>query len=361
MNKALFLLSIRFFVTTAFAADREIKIGATVPLSGNLATYGNLIKGGMELAKEDLSKEGLNVSLFFDDTPFVGAGIITSINKLVYQDHVDAIVGNFANPVMLAIGNILEKEEVPAFHTAAADPGIVNFKDYIFSTNVRIKDEAYHVAEYLYNKGNYRKVGIMTIQTNFGEAYREFFKEKFTALGGEIVADETFQLGDIDYKTQLIRLRSKKPDVVFGACFGNFLGQMIREARELGVKVPVYSVYESEDNSVLEAARGKAEGLRYFVTVSPNKNVLFKNFRDRYLEKYHREPGTFGSNAYDATTLLAHAFKKCDFDKACVLTELYATKDYRGVSGEFSIGEDGIATKGFVLREIRGGKFEDVE
>jgi len=359
MKNLLFLVLL--ISVEVLAIDKEVKIGATVPLSGNLATYGNLIKGGMEFAKEDLLKEGIDVSLVFEDTPLVGAGIMTAANKLIYHDKVDAIGGNFANPAMLAMGNILEKEKVPAFHTAAADPGIVNFERFIFSTNVRIKDEAYHLAEYAYNTKSYRKMAVITVHTNFGEAYRKFFKERFVSLGGEIVADETYEVSDMDYKTQLTKIRAKKPEAIFGACFGNFLGQTMKEARELGINVPFYSVYESEDTSVLDVAGGRAEGLKYFITVDAKTNPLFNSFRDRFIEKYKREPGTFASNSYDATVLIAHAFKKCDSDKECVLSELYGTKDYKGVSGEFSIGEDGIATKHFVLREIKGGKFVDAE
>ena len=70
---------------------------------------------------------------------------------------------------MFTMGNILERAKIPTFNTAAVDPAIANFPRYVFSSNVRIKDEAYHLAQYLYGQG-YRRAGVITIQTNFGES-----------------------------------------------------------------------------------------------------------------------------------------------------------------------------------------------
>lgn len=342
-------------------ADVSVKVGATLPLSGNLATYGNLIKGGLELAKEDLKKEGINLDLVFEDTPLAGQGVMTSINKLVYQDKVNAIAGNFSNPAMLAMGHIIEKEKIPAFHTAASDPGIVDFPRYVFSTNIRIRDEAYHLADYIYNRANFKTAAVMTVLTNFGEAYRNYFVERYIDIGGRIVGEESFQIGDLDYKTQLIKLKAKKPEVIFGACFGNFLGQMIKQSRDMGIDVPIYSVYETEDESVIDSGQGRTEGVRYFVTTSESKNERFKSFRERFMGKYQREPGTFSSNAYDAAMILGHSFKDCKMDKECVVEKIYEVKNYPGVSGDFSIGRDGIASKEFILKEIKGKGFIEVE
>lgn len=110
----------------------------------------------------------------------------------------------------------------------------------------------------------------------------------------------------------------------------------------------------------MEASQGRAEGLRYFVTTSPRQNEAFRKFRDRFKKKYELEPGTFASNSYDATKLLGKAFHECGKDVSCVLTKLYATTNYPGVSGVFSIGADGIAVKNFILKEVREGEFVEV-
>jgi branched-chain amino acid transport system substrate-binding protein len=355
----LFLLSLAVF-SPALCRAEVIKLGATLPLSGNLATYGELIRCCIELATDELSKEGIEIKVVYEDIPLSGEKVISGFNRLSKVEKVDGIAGNFSNVAMAAIAPLATKAELPVFHTAANDELILNGGDFVLSTNIRIKDEAYQMAEYLFNAG-LKMVAVLSIQTNFGQAYRDHFKTRFVALGGEIVADETFEIEDTDYKSQITKIRSKNPQAVYAACFGQFLGYSLKQAKALGVKAPFFSVYESEDTSVLDSADGAAEGLRYFVTTSVTSSGAYKVFRDKYLSKFGREPGTFGSNAYDATLLLGRALYKCNKDRKCALESLYLTKDFPGVSGTFSIERDGATTKKFVLREVQGRSFVDVQ
>jgi branched-chain amino acid transport system substrate-binding protein len=216
------------------------------------------------------------------------------------------------------------------------------------------------MAKYAIDSG-YHRVAVVTIETNFGVEYREHFKLAFEALGGRIVADESYQLGDIDYRTQLARVRAAKPEAIFAATFGHFLGLTIRQARELGEKAQFLSVYEAEDDSVLAAAGPHADGLRYFVSYDPSGTEGSLQVRNRLAERLGNAPSTFSLNAYDATTLLAKALLSCQGKGACVSDWLRRVKAYEGVSGVFSIAADGAAERPFHLREIKGGRFSSAQ
>ena len=343
------------------AGDNPIRLGAALQLSGPLATYGNLIRGGIELASDDLKRDGIEVELTFEDVPMTGLKAVSGFRKLIEIDRVDAIAGNFSNVALASAAPLIEKSKILTFHTAAADPLLLDSGDYIVTTNVRIKDEASAMAEYLIRNQKFSRVAVISIQTNFGQAYRNFFIERFKALGGEITADETFEIADTEYKSQLLKIRSANPEAIYGACFGPFLGRAMKHGRELGIKAPWFSVYESEDSSVLEAAAGASEGLRYFVTSSEGSNPRYKEFRARYFERFQMEPGTFGSNSYDAAMILGKTLHRCKRDPDCAFREIYALKDYPGVSGTFSLEPDGATRKNFVLREIRSGAFKDFD
>jgi branched-chain amino acid transport system substrate-binding protein len=240
-----------------------------LPLSGNLASYGEQIRHGMELAAADLKTEGIEIALHLEDTPMSGPGVLSAFRKLIDSMKVSGIAGNFSNVAMLTMAPALRKSQVVAMHTAAMDDEILAAgSGSVFSTNTKVRDEAARMAKYAFDSG-YHRVAVVTIETNFGVEYRKHFKLAFEALGGRIVADERNQLGDIDYRTQLTRVRAAKPDAIFAATFGHFLGLTIRQARELGEKSQLLSVYEAEDDSVLAAAGPHANGLRYFVSYDP--------------------------------------------------------------------------------------------
>lgn len=366
--------STRFFINfciiffsvlnTAWADDAEIRVGATLPLSGPLATYGQLIRGGIELAIEDLKSEGIDVKFFTDDTPYAGNGIIQSLRKLVSIDRIQGIVGNFSNVCMATMAPEIGKIEIPTLHTAAADQLISESNDWVLTTNIKIADEAQHVAQYIYGLG-IRKIAVLSINVNFGQEYRNAFIAEMKKLGGTIVADETFEKDDPDYRVQLTKIRASKPEAIYHASFGHFLGFSLKQAAQLGLqpseKLKVFSVYEAEDQSVIDAATGTADGLQYFVTYeSPElMSEKIKKFQERYKQKLGRVPGTFGSNAYDATILMVHALKKCSGNNICTRDELYKTADYPGMSGTFSMRPDGTAKKVFRRKKIQGGGFVD--
>jgi branched-chain amino acid transport system substrate-binding protein len=216
------------------------------------------------------------------------------------------------------------------------------------------------MAKYAFDS-SYHRVAIVTIETNFGIEYRKHFKAAFETLGGSVVADESYQLGDIDYRTQLARVRAAQPDAIFAATFGHFLGLTIRQARELGVREQILSVYEAEDESVLSAAGRHADGLRYFVSYDPSGTEVSLQVRSRLAQRLGKTPSTFSLNAYDATILLAKAMISCRAKKPCVSDWLRRVKTYDGVSGVFSIAADGAAERSFHLREIKEGRFSSAE
>ena len=346
-------------VTGLAEEAKPIRLGAPLQLTGNLSTYGQLIRGGIELAVRDLRAEGIPLEIVVEDVPFSGPGVMSGFRKLVEVDHIAGIAGNFSNVAMAAMAPEIARRKLPSFHTAAVDPLISDNNDWIFSTNVPIAEEAARVASFLYKTLGLSTVAVLSIQTNFGQEYRNTFKSEFQRLGGKIVSDETFEITDPTYRTQLTRIQKAKPEAIFFATFGHFLGLALKESKELRLTVPRFSVYESEDDSVIQSAGGAADGLRYFVTKAAGSSPVYAEFRKRFVQQYNREPGTFGANAYDATMLLSRALHSCNSKAECTKDKLYATKDYEGVSGKLSITADGTARKAFFLRTIRDGQFVD--
>ncbi len=356
----LFLTVLLVTLSCASAQTKGVDLGVTVPLTGNLSTYGEQIRHGVELAASTLKSSGVAIRIHFEDTPMSGPTVLSVLHSLIHSRKISGIAGNFSNVAMLTMAPSLEKSRVVAMHTAAMDDDILEAgKGWIFSTNTRVRDEAGQLASYAWRVGA-RKAAIVTIETNFGQGYRKHFKEAFEKLGGIIIADEAYQLGDVDYRAQLTRVRAKSPDIVFAATFGHFLGLTLRQGRELGITAPFVSVYESEDPSVVEAAGQHADGLRYFVSYGPAATEEALQIRRELAQRLGREPSTFSLNSYDATMLLARVVVSCRGISQCVPDSLRRIKDYSGISGILSIGADGAAERRFSLRQVARGNFVSV-
>ncbi len=137
------LLIMAFVVTTrdGVAADpsagRAVKLGAVLPLSGDLAFYGNQIRNGLLLAQEDSVHP---IELSIEDAPLLGPSIVPALEKLVSVNGIDALAGNFSNHGMLLMSPVIERHQLPSFHSAAGDPQILAASDWIFAPNVRVSD-----------------------------------------------------------------------------------------------------------------------------------------------------------------------------------------------------------------------------
>lgn len=350
-----------FFSSGAAAqsvAPEVIRLGATLPLSGDIAPYGNLIKDGIELALSDLAERGLRATVAYQDVPLPGPVAVSAVDKLITGDHIQGLAGNFWNPAIPIMAPALLRNKIVSFHTAAADDLILNAGDYIFSTNTKIRDEARTIAEYVFNDLGSRSACVLYIGTNFGENYFKHFLVHFESLGGKVPYSDLTKLGETDLRGVLTKVRTSSCDTFFAAYFGTNLGMVLKQAKSLGLQKPTLSVYEAEDPSVIEVGADAAEGLRFFVPEPITDTPAIIGYKERFTKRFGYEPRILGSNGYDATTILVTTLSECKGDAECAKKRIYATREYPGVSGTFSIDADGAARKAFVLKTVRNGRFQ---
>jgi len=340
------------------AARDPLRFGVLVPLTGPSATYGRLIRDGVELAVSDLKARGLPVEVYYEDTPVPDARAAAAIHNLITYRKLDALAANFFNPVMVIAAPAVMRARIPAFHTAAADDHILTAGEYILSTNTAIHDEAAALAEYAYQGLGARTAAVLSVTTTWGESYASHFAHRFTELGGRVVYDQTSKLGETDLRTLVLRAKAKNPDVLMAGHFGEGLGLILRAVRELELRQVVLGTYETEDPSVLEVAGEICDNqVRYYVPGDEPQHREAVEFRRRFFERFHYAPRVLAANAYDAVTLAAEALQACGRERRCALELLYRTRGRPGASGVFSMQTTRAAKKEFVLKTIRSGAF----
>lgn len=340
--------------------DSVIRLGATLPLTGDLSSYGKLIADGIELAKEavapHMERLGYTLEVKYADVPLPGQPAVTAIQHLVSVQHIDGLAGNFWNPAIPAMAPIIDHKQIVTFHTAATDDLILSSSPYIMGTNGRIRDEARLMASYAVKTLGAQRIAVLYVLTTFGDTYRKYFVERFTELGGSITYSQGYSLEETDYRTSLVKIRASNPDAVYLGFFGTLLGRVIKQAREEQLRQQLLSVYESDDPAMLGVAGEAAEGLLFYTPEPTSPSEARQNFIEAFRRRYGYTPGILGANAYDATTLLAKALAKCRKNAQCAREALHSESDYEGASGKISIESDGGATKEYTLKTIKEGK-----
>ena len=320
----------------------EIHLGATLPLTGDYASYGEEISKGMRLAVEDLARSEIKVKLHFEDVPIPDVRAVTAIRKLIEQDGIDALAGNFFNGNISAMAPVLKAKKKIAMHTAAADPSVLESGATVYCTTSRVRDEAEQMARLAFKSSGNKTAAVTYVGTIWGEWYAKFFSDEFQKLGGKIVYMEMSQIGERDYRAIFLKIRELNPGFIFAPHFGLNLGLVLKQAREVGVATPIGSTYESEIQSVIDVAGESANGLLY---LTPR------------LVSSQPELGALAANAYDNVMLLARALTSCKKESSCLETTLRGVSEYEGLSGKISIDQDRGVSRTFEVKTIQSGAF----
>jgi len=341
--------------------ENTIKVGILADLSGD---YANALKGahrGAEIAFEDLIKEGYNIKLIIEDQQSCNTQeTIKAINKLTNIDKVDFIIGGTCSNTTLTAAPIAENTKTIMISPSSSAPSISFAGDYIFRTYVSDNLRTEKISELLYDLGHKRMAIITDLEIDSAVQGAESVRDKFTSLGGQIVMEEGITANDNDFKTIIIKIKSKDADVVVIAVMGSRLGLIAKQMKEQGLKIQIAHPWETiEDQEVLNIAQDSINGAIYALPGSPKETEEYLSFKNKYLEKYSEETlPSYTAESYDALMLGIKAIDASNGTREDMKNKLYiVSQDYQGISGDVLFNEYGDVTKDVLFKQIVNGEF----
>jgi len=349
-----------FGITSCKKKEPEtIKIGAILPLSGQSAQYGIWIQEALELGVEKInSKGGINgrlLKIIYEDDQADPKIAATAMEKLTTINKVPIVFGSWASSCVLAQAPIAERTHTPIL-AEAISPKIREAGDYIF----RIQPDArYYIRKlvpFIYNELGLRKISILFVNNDFGIDQANVFEEEFTKLGGKILSKEGFTQGSTDFKTELLKIKTKNPQGIFVPGYTE-VAIILKQAKELGMVQQFFASVPFENPEIIKAAGGSAEGVIYPHHFDPEaENELTREYQRDYIKKYGRKSEGFAALAYDGIMITAKVLEICN-NGECIKNELYKIKDFKGVTGTTSFDEAGDVIKPIIIKTVKNGQF----
>src|SRR3989344_3814371 len=176
--------------TTAPANAKEtIKIGVVLPLTGPSSDGGNYVKNGLLLAQDELNKDqdlAYRYELLFQDSMYDPKTAVSAFRKLVDIDKVKYAIGAQGSSETLAITPIAEENKVILITPGSQSDKISQAGDYIFRTQVNTAQESPFLAEHIFKAIGSKPLGLLLLNTDYGESMINNFNPKFEAVGGKI-------------------------------------------------------------------------------------------------------------------------------------------------------------------------------
>jgi len=325
-----------------------IKLGATLPLSGDVANLGISAQNAIKLAVEEINKKGgVNVQLIYEDDQCDGKKSVITVSKLISVDNVAAIIGPLCSTALLPAAPIAESGKTILFSGSATNAKITTAGDYIFRNIPSDSLQGKFAAEFAYNNLNARKAAIEYANEEYSVGLKDEFSKRFTELGGQIVLTQAHDRGATDLRTQITKIKGANPELVYLAAFPADIGNFMKQTKELGMNAKTLSSETADDPQVIQIAQEAVNGLMF----TRPKELTSQQYKDAYNAKYNSEPLLFSEFYYDIAYLLADAAKTCGSDSTCIKNELYKVKDYQGASGVITIDSNGdLASAQFIVK-----------
>jgi len=354
----------------ASRAAETIKIGEYASLTGKEASLGQSSHQGTLLAVETINAAGgvlgRQLELLTEDTQSKAGESGTAVRKLIYRDKVVAVVGEVASSRSLEGAPICQAAKIPMVTPASTNPRVTQIGDYIFRVCFIDPFQGPVMARFALGTLKARRIAILSSNSSaYSVGLAKYFKEAFLTGGGTVVAEPKYSEGDKDFKAQLTAVKAVNPDAIFSPGYYNEGALIVKQARDLGITVPVFGADSWEAEALMELGGKAVEGAYLCSHYSPqDPSPRVQDFVAAYRKRWGDgfAPDSNASLGYDSILVLADAIRRAgSTDHAAIRDALAATRNFPAVTGSITIDKNRDASKSAVIITVRNGRFQFVQ
>src|SRR3954447_20433887 len=349
------------------AAKGDIVVGEVGSMTGTEATFGTSSDRGIQLAKKEVNDaggiKGRQVQVIALDDEGKPEEAATAATRLIASEHVTALLGEVASTRSLFMAPKAQAAKVPMVSPSSTNEKVTAVGDYIFRACFIDPFQGYVMAKFATDTLKVKKAAILRdVRNDYSVGLAKVFNDNFTKMGGQVVGNESFSSGDVDFKAQLTNIKGQNPDAIYVQGYYTDVGLIARQAREVGIKVPLLGGDGWDSEKLYEIGGAALEGSyfsNHYSVDDPSPRI--QEFVAKFKKAYGGQvPDSLAAQAYDAAGMLFDAMKRAkDITGPSIRDALAQTKDFRGVTGDITMDDKRNATKPAVVLKVgKGGKYE---
>ena len=346
-------------------SDETIKIGMLYSLPAPGTTL-----SGAELAVSEFNAaggiNGVEITLIGKDDGN-DAERSAELAKELIAEGVIGIIGPDWDPQSWAVGPLAQTAQIPMVTTYPTNPNNPDAGDFVFMSAYTDNYQGELIAKFALQSLAAETAAILSEQSTaytgvYAEGLREFFTNNFTAGGGTIVAQQSYEKDATDFTAQLTTIAAASPDVVFVPGFMPEVARVIKQGKsELGMTA-TFLGGDGWDNPQLVPIGGTALEGSFFVNhfaAQPAENLTTEEARQfvaAYTAMFGVPPDGPASLGYDAVRIMVQAMQRAEtLTGPAIRAEIAATMNYNGASTIARYDENRYAIKSGVINTITDG------
>ena len=363
MKKQLMGIILLIFILTLSACSRQLEeakaIGVITPLTGDVASWGQAVKKGIDLAAQE---RGIGDSVIFEDSKCDLQEGFRAAKKLIEVEDTDVILGTVCSSVTLGVAPLTEENDVLLVSTGSSSPAVTDAGDYVFRMWPSDTYEATVITDYISNNMvDIESMAILQINNDYGEHLAQALKKNADEKGIEITATEKFSQDETDFRSHLLKLKQKNPDAIYIVTNSEETVPIMNQYSELNIGSQVFLPgWIVEDETIFEKIGPQLEGVIYAVADMAANDAFTKRLKDTYGEE--NQYPLVSALAYDSANIVFDAGEKCGWDTACMRDFMYTMPVRDGAAGKTRFDENGdVLEKDFLIKKVENGEFKEIK
>ncbi|MFA6072275.1 MAG: ABC transporter substrate-binding protein [Janthinobacterium sp.] len=346
------------YFTKKPAGTEVIKIGAILPFTGTNAIYGEAQSNGINLAIDEINKnggvKGKQLQMVYQDSQSDATKAVSAANSLLVDKSIKLLFSSMT-PTTIPVLPLLKDDNRILMITGSIHPELAKQSKYFFKDNADVYDWANTISNSIIEK-KLTKTALVVFKTEQGELFINEFSKSITP-----VVLEKYATTDTDYRTIALKVKEAGADSVVFVGFPKNDNIFLKNLEELNVIKPTWVI-----NGVWpEVTAGGVGNLiqpysAWYSFKLDSQEPATKKFVADYRAKYQKDPNNESAFLYDDVKIFADAIGKCDVDTDCISKSISSLKDYHGVAGSVSFNEKRNSVRESTLFQFTNGKWAEV-
>jgi branched-chain amino acid transport system substrate-binding protein len=345
-----------------------IVLGHVASMTGDTATFGTSADKGIRLALDEINQAGpilgKKLEVITEDDSSKPDEAKTATEKLINREHVVAILGEIASSRSIQMAPVCQDAKIPMLSPGSTNPKVTQTGDYIFRACFIDPFQGQAMADFAVKNLKAKKYAVLyAANSDYSVGLRDYFKQAADKLGASETVESSYaEKSDVDFRSQLTKIRDSNPDVVVATGYYEEAGKIAKQARELGIKVPIIGGDGWDSDKLIQIGGEALDGCYFTNHYAPDEDrPEVKSFVAAFKAKYNEIPDAMAILGYDAMKLMADAIKRTGSTEGPRIREaLAATKDFPGAAGKITIDADRNAKKPIVVVGITDKKLHFV-
>ena len=359
------LIASALALTTASAARADIKLGVFGPMTGDAAGYGQSLREVVDLVVKEMNAAGgaigqKLVAIYGDDAGKPEQAVSVA-KRLTTSDEVLVMLGSISSPASFAASQVAAQTETTQIVISGTAQRITTQGiPWVFRSALPDTKFTADLVDFIHEKfPDKKKVAFIYVNDDFGKGGFDGFKRRGDQLGFKVVAEEKYTRGDLDFTSQLSRIKASGADILVDWSRYTEGALIVKQMRQMGIELTYFGSDGQAHPKFRELAGSAAEGVYYpthFSVTAVGDNKVAQAFIAKIRAAYNKDPDYVHAQGYDAMTATMQALQKAQAVDRTKFRDALKTVEFEGVRGHFKFDEKGDPTLKAIVVVVQNGQ-----